>query len=100
MKKLLTLIFPLILMSCSHTVEIENSKNYKCGDKIIAIDFLDDDSLILKMNGQSNVLTLIASASGSKYENISAGLIFWNKGSDNYLKINGYDYPQCKEIVK
>lgn len=100
MKKFYLLMLPLLLASCANTVEVDKTATYKCGDKVVNVQYLEDETLIATIDGNTNVLSLVVSASGEKYENVATGVIFWNKGGDNYLEIAGRGYPNCKEIIK
>lgn len=54
MKKYLLLLLPL-LAACTGApeVEIEKKIEYKCGEQIISADFLDDDSMIARVDGST-----------------------------------------------
>ncbi len=102
MKKTLLLSAAAVLLvaGCSSTVKVKDSASYKCGDQIIAVETLNDNSVILKLNGTSHVLNHVVSDSGHKYQNISAGLTYWEKDGDHFLNMNGVPYPMCRELVK
>lgn len=100
MNKMLFLALPLLLAACAHEVEVESAADFKCGDKVIETQYLDDDSMIVKIDGRNHMLENVISASGAKYSNAKGDIIFWNKGSDNYLEIGDISYPLCKKIVK
>lgn len=100
MKKLFTLLIPLMLAGCSNSVDVIKKGDYKCGTEIVSATFLDDDSMILRMKGTDYVLNRNEAASGAKYMNVGSAIIFWNKGSDNYLEVGGLGYPDCVEIVR
>ncbi len=102
MKKLLIFLLPLLLAACAGTpeVEIEKKIEYKCGEQIISADFLDDDSLIARINGVNYVLDRVAAADGRRYENTATGMTFMQSGNGTYLTIKGRNYPMCQEIVK
>ena len=101
MKKLLIFLLPLLLAACAGTpeVEIEKKIEYKCGEQIISADFLDDDSLIARINGVNYVLDRVAAADGRRYENTATGMTFMQSGNGTYLTIKGRNYPMCQEIV-
>lgn len=90
----------LTVAGCSSAVKVEYSASYKCGDQIIAVETLNDNSVILNLNGTSHVLNHVVSDSGYKYQNISSGLIYWEKDGNHFLEINGTPYPMCKELIK
>lgn len=100
MNKYLVLFLPLLVISCASKVEVQNKVDYKCGSQIVTAEILDDDSMIVKINGVNNVLTRVAAPSGAKYENMATGVSFLNKGDENYLTIKGRSYPMCKEVVR
>lgn len=100
MKKMFLLALPFLLISCAHEVEVESSADYKCGDQVLETQYLDDDSMIVKLDGRNHMLESVISASGDKYSNSQGNIIFWNKGSDSYFELNGKSYPQCARIVK
>lgn len=90
----------LLIAGCSSTVKVKDSASYKCGDQVIAVEVLNDNSVILKLNGTSHVLHHVVSDSGHKYQNMSAGLTYWEKDGDHFLNMNGMSYPMCQELVK
>lgn len=94
------LIFGLALLAgaCSNTVEIDQQGDFKCGDHIVKVSLLDDDSMILRMNGINNVLNKTAASAGEKYENSASGISFTELDGEQYLTINGQNYPACKKI--
>lgn len=100
MYKYLMLFLPLLLISCANKVEVKDINKYKCGSQVVTAEILDDDTIVLTLDGKNYVLNNVIAASGAKYENVASGIVFWNKGSDNYLEIKGQGYPMCKEIVK
>lgn len=61
---------------------------------------LDDESMIVKINGVNNVLARVASASGERYENIATRVTFSEMDGEKYLSINGRNYPVCQEIKR
>jgi membrane-bound inhibitor of C-type lysozyme len=101
MKKYLLLLLPL-LAACAGApeVEIEKKIEYKCGEQIISADFLDDDSMIARVDGINYVLVRVAAADGRRYENTATGMTFMQNGNGTYLTIKGRNYPMCQEIVK
>lgn len=101
MKKSLALLaLPLFISSCANTVEVEESIKYRCGTEIIKVDFLEDDTAILNLNGTNYALSRVVSASGAKYQGEKTDLIFWNKGRKSYLEMGNKKYPECQEIVR
>lgn len=94
------LIFGLVLLAgaCSNTVEVDQQAAFKCGDHIVNISLLDDDSMILRMNGINNVLNKTVDSAGEKYENSVSGISFTDLDGEYYLTINGQNYPACKKI--
>ena len=100
-KKYLLLLLPL-LAACAGApeVEIEKKIEYKCGEQIISADFLDDDSMIARVDGINYVLVRVAAADGRRYENTATGMTFMQNGNGTYLTIKGRNYPMCQEIVR
>ena len=72
-------MFPLLLAACANTVEVKDKDDFKCGEQIVRAEFLDDDSIILQINGVNNVLTKVAAASGKRYENIATQIVLCSK---------------------
>ena len=58
----------LMVMACSHSVDVKDQASYKCGDQIIRVTVLNDNSMIVHANGIDHVLTKVASPAGEKYE--------------------------------
>lgn len=100
MKKYLALFLPLLAIGCANTVEVEEKIEYKCGEQVLVAEMLDDDSMIVRINGVNNVLTKVASGSGRRYENLATQVTFIQKSGDTYLMIKGHDYPLCQEIIR
>lgn len=90
----------LLAGACSNMVEVDQQADFKCGDNIVKISLLDDDSMILQMNGINNVLTKIAFSGGEKYENSVSGVSFTEQDGEHYLTVNGQSYPACKKIKR
>lgn len=90
----------LLLAACSSTVDMENQAEYKCGEQIVKAELLDDNSMILRINGVNNVLTKVISAAGDKYENLATRVSFTEQDGEYYLAIQGRSYPMCKRIEK
>lgn len=98
MKKALALLLPLMITACAHgggAEEDVQTVDYTCGSQKIAVTYMSPDLLIANINGINNVLTPTVSADGAKYENLATQVVFWNKGTDNYLEIGGKGYPGC-----
>ncbi|MBR2299477.1 MAG: MliC family protein [Alphaproteobacteria bacterium] len=89
-----------LVSACANTVEIDETKEYKCGDKIVKAEFLDDDSVIIKINGNSTVLHQTASESGTRYDNSDSKMTLTRQGRDTYLSVDGTSYPLCYEIER
>ncbi len=100
MKKYLALFLPLLIWGCANQVEVEDKTEYKCGEQVIMTEMLDDDSMIIRINGVNNVLTRVASDSGKRFENLATQVTFLQKRGDTYLGIKGRNYPLCQEIVR
>lgn len=98
MKKFLALLLPFLISACASagsSEETVTTVDYTCGKQKIAVTYMSPDLLIANINGINNVLTPAVSADGAKYENLATQVVFWNKGSDNYLEIGGKGYPGC-----
>ncbi|MCX4349718.1 MAG: MliC family protein [Alphaproteobacteria bacterium] len=100
MMKYLLAGLPLLLAACSSTVDVQDEAEYKCGEQIVYAQMLDDESMIVKINGVNNVLARVASASGERYENIATRVTFSEMDGEKYLSINGRNYPVCQEIKR
>lgn len=96
----MVLLLPLLVMGCANSVEVENKADYKCGSQILSTTYLDDDSVVAKIDGVNYVLTRVASAQGNRFENTAAKITFIQNGDDVSLFMNGLNYPLCQEIEK
>ena len=96
MKKYLLLLLPL-LAACAGAPEVEIEKKI---EQIISADFLDDASMIARVDGINYVLVRVAAADGRRYENTATGMTFMQNGNGTYLTIKGRNYPMCQEIVR
>ena len=45
----------LMVMACSHSVDVKDQASYKCGDQIIRVTVLNDNSMIVRANGIDHV---------------------------------------------
>lgn len=100
MRKYLFILLPLLATACANTVEVEDKAEYKCGEQVVMAEFLDDDSIILRIDGINNVLTKVSSSSGKRFENLATQVTFIQKHGDTYLNIKGREYPLCQEIER
>lgn len=98
MLKYILLWATFLIAACSNRVDVEHRAEYKCGEQIIETTLLDDDSLIVKINGVDNVLSRAASSSGRRYENIRAQITLERRNGDVFLIIKGRNYPLCQQI--
>ena len=90
----------LTLTACSHSIEIEKTEEYKCGEQIVHAQYLDDDSVILNINGTNTVLSRSASAVGKRFDNSDSQMTFTKQGSNIYLSVKGKSYPLCLRLEK
>jgi len=98
--KYIALTALLMLSACAHTVDVEETTEYKCGDKIVTAEFLDDDSVVVKIDGQTSVLNKVKSENGRRYDSTDSKISLSQDGSDTYLSINAVNYPLCAEIER
>ena len=98
MKKLL--LSMLLLSGCANTVDVEDTIEYKCGEKVVMAEFLDDESIILRVNGANTVLTRTATDEGKRYDNSDSKMTFTEQKGNVYLSIEGKTYPLCSKIVR
>lgn len=90
----------LVAAACTNSVKVKNELEYKCGSQIIRSEVLDDNSMVVHMNGVNHVLTRVAYVDGTRYENVVSKVSLTNTGGDTYLAINGVNYPMCREISR
>lgn len=100
MKKYGILLLMLLISACASSVEVEERVEYKCGQQVILTELLDDDSMIVKINGDNYVLDRVETSSGKRYDNVSAQISIWKKSGDVNLWIKEHQYPLCKEILR
>jgi len=100
MKKYLALLLPLLAMGCTNTVEVKEIAQYKCGEQIISTKMLGDNSVILTIDNQDNVLIPTISPAGKKYTNMTEQIYFWQTDGNVYLRIKERDYPMCRQLVQ
>ena len=84
--------------ACTPSVEIDEVKQYKCGAEIVKASFLEDNSMILGVNGTNYVLNRSATTSGTRYDNDNSSISFMQQGRNTYLIMNGKNYPLCLEL--
>lgn len=98
MLKYLFLWLPFLITACSNRVDVEHHAEYKCGEQIIETSLLDDDSLIVKINGVDNLLNRAPSSFGRRYENAPEQISLERRNGDVFLIIKGRNYPLCQQI--
>lgn len=98
--KYLILGMTFLAAACANSVEVTHETEYKCGEKIVQAEFLDDDSMILRIDGINNVLTKVAASSGKRFENLATKVTFMQQNGDYYLSIADRNYPVCQEIER
>ena len=93
--------FMLLLAGCSHVVNVEKTTEYKCGDKIVLVEYLDDESVVVKINGVNTVLSRSETDSGERFDNSDSKTTLIRKSNDSvYLSTEGAVYPKCLEIKR
>ena len=93
--------FMLLLSGCTHVVNVEKTVEYKCGDQIVLAEYLDDESVVIKINGQNTVLKRSETDSGERFDNTDSKMTFVKKDNDSiYLSAKGRIYPMCVEIKR
>ena len=91
----------LLLAGCTHVINVERTVEYKCGEQIILAEYLDDESVIIKMNGQNIVLARSETDDGERYDSASSKMTFVKKDNKSiYLSNKGNVYPMCVEIKR
>ncbi len=103
MAKYFILLSVIILSGCSLLKKASEAKpeeeiSYRCGNVEIAVTYQNPETILLKKDGINYLLRQSIAASGAKYESKAAQIIFWNKGEENYLEINGKNYPLCQKV--
>ena len=88
----------LLLFGCTPSVDVDDVRQYKCGAQIIKASFLDDNSVILGVNGTNYVLERSAANSGRRYDNNDSNITFMQQGRNTYLIMDGKNYPLCLEL--
>ena len=90
----------LLLAGCSHVVNVDETIEYKCGEQIVTAEYLDDESVVLKMNGKNTVLSKSATDKGERFDNSDSHMTFVKKDGNVYLSVEGKVYPMCLEIKR
>ena len=91
----------LLLAACSHTISVDETVEYKCGEQIVLAEYLDDDSVVIKIDGKNTVLTRSETDSGERFDNSASKMTFIKKDNDGiYLSNNGIIYPMCIEVER
>ena len=93
-------LFALLLAGCSHVVDVNETVEYKCGEKIVLAEYLDDSSVILKIDGKNTVLTSSKTDEGKRFDNSDSHMTFITKDGNVHLGVEGKVYPMCVEIEK
>lgn len=91
---------PLLVMACTNNVAVKDQAEYKCGDQIVQAKVLNDNSMILRINGINHVLSRTISAAGEKYQEPGTGISFTQQDGDLYLAMHGINYPMCQKISR
>lgn len=94
-------LFALLLAGCSHVINVENTVEYKCGEQIVLAEYLDDESVIIRINGVNTVLTRSETDSGKRFDNFTSKMTLIQKDNDSiYLSSKDGIYPMCLEIKR
>ena len=93
-------LFAILLAGCSHVVDVNETVEYKCGEKIVLAEYLDDSSVILKIDGKNTVLTSSKTDEGERFDNVDSHMTLIKKDGNTHLSIEGKSYPMCLEIKR
>jgi len=93
-------LFAVLLAGCTHVVNVDETVEYKCGEKIVVAEYLDDASIILNMDGKRTVLTSSKTDEGKRFDNSDSHMTFITKDGNVHLGVEGKVYPMCVEIKK
>ncbi|MCB1313143.1 MAG: META domain-containing protein [Sedimentitalea sp.] len=72
--------------------------SYQCGDRTVSGRF-EGDALTLTLDGTEYALVNVRSASGAKYETADGKVMFWEKGEDALLELDGTGLQDCTRIA-
>lgn len=95
---LIILAIILIVVSCTRSIDVDYVTQYKCGDMIVYAQYLDDDSVILTINGNNVVLNRTVANNKNRFDSNNSDITFIEEEGDIYLKIKGNEYPMCIEL--
>lgn len=72
---------------------------FNCGETSVITSVYDETKMTLNLNKKDIEMRQEISASGAKYVSVqnSPNVMFWNKGREATLEVDGKRYPLCKE---
>ena len=93
----------LCLISCTTMTSEKDlglTTTYNCGGMPLATQMGSDDAMRLNVGGRVFPVIQVQSASGAKYENLNSRpkVMFWSKGDEAMLELDGKTYPTCKIV--
>ena len=77
----------------------ERLVSYTCGTHMVRVMVQGNDTITLDVDGQEHHLSRSISASGAKYDTapgIQPAVMFWGKGNDAFLEIDGGARIDCR----
>ena len=97
MKKI-CMLFAFLLTSCSYLSGTNNFSTYQCGAQVVGLNFVDDESVVLNIDGQNYFLNQINTSVGEQYINDEETISIQVFDNDVYVTINGDLMPLCYQI--
>lgn len=96
-RTLLAIAFIFSLSACYNFGErVRKESTYTCGKNVAIVKLHANDNLTMITNGSKYSLTPSVSASGAKYSTQDDSTVFWSKGDEAYITVNGIDYEDCQ----
>lgn len=88
----------LFISGCAQPVKPLRTAYYWCGQQFLAVEYLNDDSVILLIHSHKLFLNHIQTMRDYVYSDITGNIQFWSDGKCQYLQINNFTFPKCKLI--
>jgi membrane-bound inhibitor of C-type lysozyme len=70
-----------------------------CGNDTISVKGALEDTLELRIQGETFVVHVVPAASGAKYQaGADTSTFFWSHGAQASIKLRGVDLPVCEQV--
>lgn len=98
MKFIKSVFLCLLLTACANPQEVREVRYYTCGESLVTSIVQEDDTMLLSVGDQQNVLHPRGSGCCTTYRNVSEVIVFSPWQETAYFDFAGEVYPICRTI--